>query len=125
MITGIDHVHLAMPRGEEERARAFYGELLGLPEVPKPAQLAVRGGCWFGSATVMVHLGVQDNFVPARKAHPAFIVAGLDELRVRLTAAGYEVIDDDAVPEVRRFFTFDPFGNRLEFIQEGRSFDQE
>lgn len=122
MIIGIDHIQLTMPKGQEEKAREFYEHVLGLPEVTKPPQLAVRGGCWFGSGTVMVHLGVQDDFVPARKAHPAFLVTDLAALRKQLVGAGYEMIEDDAVPGVERFFTFDPFGNRLEFIQEGRSF---
>lgn len=124
MIVGLDHVQLAMPPHQEERARAYYGALLGFKEVPKPEGLAGRGGCWFESGPVSVHLGVQHDFVPARKAHPAFVVSDLDALRERLTSAGYEVTVDTAVPGVKRFHTSDPFGNRLEFIQEGESFAQ-
>lgn len=122
MITGLDHVQLAMPPNQEGRARDFYGSLLGLKEVPKPEQLAPRGGCWFRSGSAEVHLGVQQDFVPAKKAHPAFVVSDLDALRERLASAGYEVIADTSVPGVKRFHTWDPFGNRLEFIQEGERF---
>lgn len=122
MITGLDHVQLAMPPNQEDRAREFYGSLLGLMEVSKPEQLASRGGCWFQSGRVAVHLGVQQDFVPAKKAHPAFIVSDLDALRERLANAGYEVIVDTWVPGVKRVHSSDPFGNRLEFIQEGDSF---
>lgn len=125
MITGFDHVNLGMPEGQEDKARSFYGELLGLSEVRKPDAFASRGGCWFTGQRVNVHLGVQRDFRPAEKAHVAFTVTDLDEPAQRLAAAGYPVIWDDVVPEVRRFFTADPFGNRLEFIQEGRSFTQD
>lgn len=118
MITGLHHVLLAMPKGEEDRARMFYGSILGLVEVPKPPTLASRGGCWFRGPTVEVHLGIQDDFIPARKAHPAFTVSDLATLRERLVSAGCEVQDDDELPGVKRFHTSDPFGNRLEFIQD-------
>lgn len=123
MILAIDHVQLAMPPQQEDRAREYYRDLLGLQEVPKPEALAPRGGCWFQSGRVAVHLGVQEDFVPAKKAHPAFIVSDLDALKERLESAGYEVIVDTSVPGVKRFHTADPFGNRLEFIQEGQSFE--
>ena len=122
MIVGLDHVQLAMPVGGEEEARRFYGSLLGLHEVPKPPGLASRGGCWFKGADTFVHLGVQEEFAPARKAHPAFLVAGLEALRQRFETAGIVTIPDDAVPSVRRFYALDPFGNRLEFIQYGKGF---
>lgn len=124
MITSLDHVQLAIPPGQEDQARAFYGSLLGLREVAKPSSLAARGGCWFAIGRITVHLGVTQDFVPARKAHPAFTVTHLDELRERLASAGYEVIEDTAVPGVHRFYTSDPFGNRLEFIQDGQGFSQ-
>lgn|SRR5690606_5064362 len=124
MFVGFDHVQLAMPPNEEEKARGYYGSLLGLKEVPKPEALAARGGCWFESGPVAVHLGVQHDFVPAKKAHPAFIVSDLDALQKRLEGAGYQVNIDTSVPGVRRFHTSDPFGNRLEFIQDGESFSQ-
>jgi catechol 2,3-dioxygenase-like lactoylglutathione lyase family enzyme len=117
-LTGIDHVLLSMPLGGEDRARAFYGNLLGLREVPKPSPLDARGGCWFvGGAepSMSIHLGVEDPFIPARKAHVALLVDDLGDLRARLTAAGVEVRDDASIA-VRRFYAFDPFGNRLELI---------
>lgn len=115
MITGYDHVQVAIPEAAEEQARAFYGALLGMGEQPKPPALAVRGGCWFRSGAAMLHLGVETPFVPARKAHPAFVTDDLDALAARLRDAGYECRYSDGVPGVRRFHTFDPFGNRLEF----------
>lgn len=118
MITGYDHVQVAIPTAAEAAARAHYGDLLGMTEVPKPAALAARGGCWFRGGTAVLHLGVEEPFSPARKAHPAFLVDDLDGLAAVLTAAGHEcVVDDGAIPGVRRFHTFDPFGNRLEFQQ--------
>jgi catechol 2,3-dioxygenase-like lactoylglutathione lyase family enzyme len=118
MITGIDHVQVAMPRGEEVTARAFYVELLGLTEDPKPPALAARGGCWFRSGAAAVHLGVEEPFAPARKAHPALLVSDLDALEARLTAAGHACVRaDDEIPGVLRFHTHDPFGNRVEFLQ--------
>ena len=116
MMTGTDHVQLAIPDGSEDEARAFYGGLLGLTEVPKPAALAGRGGCWFAGPGVAIHLGVEEPFVPARKAHVALLVAELDELRTRLAASGIEIRVDDVDIGVRRFHAFDPFGNRLEFV---------
>lgn len=119
LILGLDHVQLAMPRGAEARGRAFYGELLGLREVPKPPELAKRGGLWFELGDGRgLHLGVEEPFLPAKKAHPAFRVAALDVLAERLGAAGYPVAWDASVPEVRRFHGADPFGNRLEFQQQ-------
>lgn len=118
-VIGIDHVQLAMPAGGEDDARRFYAGVLGLTEVRKPAALAGQGGCWFASAdgSVAVHLGVEDNVRPARKAHPAFVVADLDGARARLAAAGAEIVEDDSL-DVRRFYTADPFGNRIEFVAE-------
>ena len=113
----LDHLQLAMPEGEEQAARSFYGTLLGLTEVEKPDNLKKRGGCWFEGRNVQIHLGVEKEFVPARKAHPAFLVSDLDALGARLTAANVEVTLDDTLPGVRRFYAADPFGNRIEFIQ--------
>jgi catechol 2,3-dioxygenase-like lactoylglutathione lyase family enzyme len=121
-ILGLDHIQLAMPPGGEAEARLFYGEILGLVEVSKPAPLALRGGCWFEGQRIVVHLGVEPDFVPARKAHPAFQVADLAEARRVLEAAGSPVIADDTLPQVRRFYTADPFGNRIELIQAGADF---
>ena len=116
-ITALHHVQLAMPQGEEDAARRFYGQLLGLMEVPKPTALAKRGGCWFESGDVRVHLGVEADFCPARKAHPAFQVADLASIRERMIAGGIDVKDDDALEGFCRFFVADPFGNRIEILQ--------
>jgi catechol 2,3-dioxygenase-like lactoylglutathione lyase family enzyme len=113
----VDHVQIAMPRGEEEVARAFYVGVLGLDEVRKPARLAQRGGCWFASGDINLHLGIEDPFRPARKAHPAFLVDGLADLATRCRAAGAEVIDDDALETHDRVFVYDPFGNRIELME--------
>ena len=121
-IVGLDHIQLAMPPGGEDQARAFYGGGLGLTEVAKPEPLAARGGCWFEGQNVAVHLGVQADFVPARKAHPCFRVADLEVCRRALEVAGAIVVPDDALPHVRRFHAHDPFGNRVEFIQDGDEF---
>ena len=117
-IRRLDHVQLAMPPGGEEEAIAFYDGLLGIPHVPKPPHLAARGGCWFERGDLKVHLGVDPQFAPARKAHPAFLVADLDGLESTVTAAGHECVRSDGeIPGVERFHTFDPFGNRIEFQQ--------
>ena len=112
----IDHVQLAMPRGEETRARAFYGELLGMTELAKPTELAKRGGCWFASGSVQIHLGVEEDFRPAQKAHPGLRCADYDGLLARLRVAGIEVVEDRNIPGVRRGHVFDCFGNRLELM---------
>jgi catechol 2,3-dioxygenase-like lactoylglutathione lyase family enzyme len=121
-IVAIDHVQLAMPAGQEEQARAFYAGVLGLAEVAKPAPLAGRGGCWFAGPGTALHLGVEDDFRPARKAHPALRVADLETARHELAAAGVPIITDDTMPQVRRLYVADPFGNRIELIQEGDRF---
>lgn len=116
-IAGIDHVQLAMPPGGEDAARRFYAGLLGLPEKPKPPVLAARGGCWFESEVVKVHLGVESDFRPARKAHPALLVEGLAALADRLRAAGCAVKDDELLEEFDRIYVDDPFGNRIELLE--------
>ncbi|MBC7506260.1 MAG: glyoxalase [Sandarakinorhabdus sp.] len=113
----IDHVQIAMPVGGEDKARAFFGALLGLPEIPKPADQAQRGGCWFAVDQLQLHLGVEADFRAARKAHVALRTSALTALRDRLTAAGYATHDDTPVAGRARFFTADPFGNRIEFIE--------
>jgi len=115
-VLSLDHVQLAMPAGREEDARAFYAGVLGMDELPKPESLASRGGCWFQSGSAILHLGVEEPFAPARKAHPALRVANLDTLQAALCATGAPVIPDDTLPGVRRCFTADPFGNRIELI---------
>ena len=122
MLSGLDHMQMAIPAGGETLARQFYGELLGLVEMDKPAALATRGGCWFNGPGFQLHLGVEADFVPARKAHPAFLVADLAAWESRMHGAGQAVIPDAAVAGVRRFYTADPFGNRIEFIQQGEGF---
>jgi catechol 2,3-dioxygenase-like lactoylglutathione lyase family enzyme len=112
----IDHVQPAMPAGEEDRARAFYVGLLGMAELRKPPELAKRGGCWFGSGSVQLHLGVETDFRPAKKAHPALRCADYDALVARLRAAGVKVTDDASIPGVRRCHIADSFGNRIELI---------
>lgn len=117
MIVGIDHVQLAMPVGGEDVARAFYVDLLGMNEVAKPANLAVRGGCWFELGPVRLHLGVEEDFRAARKAHPGLLVDDFAELCDILRAAGHEVNEDRLLPGVRRAHVSDPFGNRIELIK--------
>ena len=113
----VDHVQLAIPAGGEVECRAFWGGLLGLPEAPKPPTLAVRGGCWFDGPGFQVHVGVEAEFRPALKAHPAFRIHGIRPLADRLAAAGYPVTWSDDVPGQDRFHCADPFGNRLEFLE--------
>lgn len=116
-IERLDHVQLAMPAGQESAARAFYANLLGLAEQPKPAHLAVRGGCWFASGPVKVHLGVDKDFEPAQKAHPAFIVNDLDSLCAKLEKAGFPTVTDEPLEGYRRKYVSDPFGNRIELME--------
>ncbi len=118
-IVEIHHVQLAMPPGEEDLARRFYADVLGLRELPKPEHLAARGGCWFRGQGVEVHLGVEESFVPARKAHPAFVVRDLPVMRRELEDAGTEITEDTQLEGFRRFYADDPFGNRLEFLAPG------
>lgn len=119
MILSIDHVQIAMPPGEEEKARLFYINELGFLEISKPPELAKRGGVWFQSGNVQIHLGVEHDFRPARKAHPAFLVENLNALLTRLQAAGYEI--DTSQPSLAgytRAHVFDPFGNRIELMEK-------
>lgn len=115
-ITGIDHVQIAVPANAEAACRAFYVNLLGMPEIAKPPLLARRGGLWVKAGDQQLHCGVEPDFTPARKAHPALMAKRIDDLAARLEGAGHAVVWDDANPAVRRFFTHDPFGNRLEFV---------
>lgn len=122
VIEGLDHLQLAMPAGQEGSARAFYGGLLGLRELPKPPELAARGGVWFALGSQALHLGVETPFAPTRKAHPALAVSDLEACRVQLEASGVETVPDTTLAHVRRFYAADPFGNRLEFVQSGDRF---
>lgn len=114
----LDHVQLAAPSGCEPEARRFFGDLLGLTEVEKPEPLRARGGVWFQLGDGQLHIGVEEPFAPSRKAHPAFRVprSELEDLAARLAAAGEKVDWDDALPGVRRFYTADPWGNRIEIL---------
>jgi catechol 2,3-dioxygenase-like lactoylglutathione lyase family enzyme len=116
-IARLDHIQIAAPERCEAAARDFYGALLGMPEIPKPEALRVRGGCWFECGAQQLHIGVEKDFHPARKAHPAFVVSSLDDLRQTLLAHGVKVTDDTSVPGIRRFHAEDPWGNRLEFLE--------
>ncbi|MEU0782853.1 glyoxalase [Streptomyces sp. NPDC006173] len=117
MLTAVDHVQLAAPPGSEDRLRAYYVHGLGMTETPKPPALAARGGCWFRAGAVQLHLGVETGFRPAKKAHPGLRVTGIDACAARIAATGAPVTWDDALPGHRRFFSEDPVGNRLEFLE--------
>jgi len=116
-VVGLHHLQLACPAGSEERSRWFYGTVLGLTEVPKPPSLAARGGAWFRGAGVELHLGVEDDFRPARKAHPGLLVADLAGLAARLESYGLGVRWDGDFPGYRRCYVDDPHGNRLELLE--------
>jgi catechol 2,3-dioxygenase-like lactoylglutathione lyase family enzyme len=116
-IVALDHVQLAMPPGAEAEAERFYAGVLGIPRVPKPPALAVRGGCWFQRGAVALHLGGEAGFRPAKKAHPALKVRGYDALLTALAAAGVAARASDELPGVRRCHVEDPFGNRIELIE--------
>jgi len=115
---GLDHVQVAAPAGSEDDARRFYGDLLGMAELRKPDALRARGGAWFACGGHQLHVGIAEPFAPATKAHPALLIrlTGLDRLAQRLEAAGCVVRWDDAIPGTRRFFTADPWGNRIELV---------
>lgn len=120
VIIGLDHVQLAIPEGGEDAARAFFVGLLGMREVPKPSNLSPQG-CWFESGGLKLHIGVDPHFSPARKAHPALLVDNLARLRAALKAAGIVIRDEAPIEGSERFFTCDPFGNRLEFIERSHA----
>jgi catechol 2,3-dioxygenase-like lactoylglutathione lyase family enzyme len=118
-VLGLDHVQVAAPHipEVEEMARAFYGGLLGLRELEKPDSLKPKGGVWFSLGNGELHIGLEDDFRPTRKAHPALLVEGLDKLRATLEAAGYTTAEGEEIPGVTRFYVHDPFGNRLELVE--------
>ena len=120
-IDAFHHVMIAIPKDAEPEARTFYGDALGLTEIPKPEALRRRGGVWYQLGSMQLHLGVDHDFRAARKAHVAFQVSGLSQLRSRLSTAGLTPIDDDELPGYRRFYLDDPFGNRLEFLEVNSS----
>ncbi|GAA2396443.1 glyoxalase [Dactylosporangium salmoneum] len=114
---GLHHTQLAIPPGAEDQIRAFYGGILGMVELEKPPVLAARGGCWFRGGALELHFGVEKEFVAARKAHPGLLISGIDALAKHLTESGVDVNWDDTFPGHRRFYAFDPLGNRLEFLE--------
>ncbi len=118
-VTGIGHVQVAAPAGCEEDARAFYGRLLAMEELPKPEPLRARGGCWFKAGAQELHVGVEEGFAPARKAHPGLVVSDLGAIRARLREAGIGYENDASIAGVDRLYVDDPFGNRLE-LQSGQ-----
>lgn len=117
MLTAVDHVQLAAPPGSEERLRAYYVGVLGMTEMPKPEVLAARGGCWFRAGGVQLHLGIESDFRPAEKAHPGLRVSGIEAYAARLEARGARVVRDGDLPGHKRFSSYDPVGNRLEFLE--------
>ncbi|WP_029917292.1 VOC family protein [Caulobacter sp. UNC358MFTsu5.1] len=116
-LVAIDHVQLAMPPGGEDAARRFYGDVLGLPETPKPEHLARRGGCWFEDGGLKIHLGVEADFRPARKAHPGLLVSNLPALKAKLSDGGFALKDDEPLEGYDRIYVDDPFGNRIELLE--------
>ena len=117
LVARVDHLQIAAPEGCESAARDFYGSILGMKEIEKPPALRARGGCWFQCGPQQVHIGVERNFHPAKKAHPAFAVFCLDELREMLKSKRVPIVEDDDLPGTRRFYTEDPWGNRIEFVE--------
>ncbi|MFE6754323.1 VOC family protein [Streptomyces sp. NPDC057684] len=117
MLRALDHVQLAAPAGSEDALRRFYGGALGMVETPKPPALAARGGCWFEAGQVRLHLGIERDFRPARKAHPGLRVTGIEAYAARLAAHGVRITWDGDLPGHRRFYADDPVGNRLEFLE--------
>jgi catechol 2,3-dioxygenase-like lactoylglutathione lyase family enzyme len=115
-VIGIHHIQLAIPADHEEEARAFYSGVLGLTEIDKPEHLRARGGCWFSIGDLQLHLGVESSFQPAAKAHPALVVSDLESVRSALAATGAPLVDDTQLAGFDRFYTADPFGNRIEVM---------
>ena len=116
-IEAIDHVLLAAPEGSEKEAVRFYGEVLGFREEEKPDSLKGNGGVWFSAGNIQLHIGIEAPFYPAKKAHPAFEVKRLEQLKEHLRSNGIELVEDDKLPGANRFYVYDPFGNRLEFLE--------
>jgi len=113
----IDHVQLAAPKDSESLARKFYGEILGFTEVEKPALLKKRGGVWFAFGSYQIHIGIEEPFAPAKKAHPAFQIENLDDLKVHLSECDVNFIVDADLPGANRIYIHDPFGNRIEILE--------
>ena len=117
MLTAVDHVQLAAPPGSEDLLRGYYVDVLGMTEIPKPPALQARGGCWFRAGAVQLHLGIEEDFRPAKKAHPGLAVTDIEAYATRLTDHGAAVTWDDDLPGHRRFYSEDPVENRLEFLE--------
>ncbi|MET8943103.1 VOC family protein [Streptomyces sp. NPDC004542] len=117
MLVAVDHVQLAAPPGSEDQLRAYYVDVLGMTEIPKPPVLAARGGCWFQAGAVRLHLGIAQDFRPGRKAHPGLRVRDIGAYAARLAGRGAPVTWDENLPGHRRFYAEDPVGNRLEFLE--------
>ena len=113
----IDHIQLAAPKGSEDTARKFFKDILGFYEVEKPEALKKRGGVWFEFGNHQIHIGIEEPFYPAKKAHPAFIVENIEALQQHLVTNGIDVSEDDNIPSVKRLFISDPFGNRMEILE--------
>lgn len=113
----IDHIQLAAPKGSEERARKFYREILGFDEIEKPAELRKNGGVWFKSGSCQLHIGIEEPFTPAQKAHPAFEVKNIEELKRHLAASNIPYNEDGKLPGASRIYIHDPFGNRIELLE--------
>jgi catechol 2,3-dioxygenase-like lactoylglutathione lyase family enzyme len=116
-IKAIDHIQLAAPKGSEEEAKRFFYGILGMKEIDKPESLKNRGGVWFEFGPYQIHVGIEEPFFPAKKAHPAFAVESIEALKQHLINNGVPVTEDHRIPDVVRFHTSDPFGNRLEFLE--------
>ncbi|TFD99749.1 VOC family protein [Jeotgalibacillus salarius] len=117
LFEGIDHIQLTAPAGSEDEARRFYSGLLGLKEMPKPVNLRGNGGCWFICGNQEIHIGREENYTPPKKAHPAFVVKHVDELRTRLSEESVSIFEEEPIEGRTRFFVRDPFGNKLEFLE--------
>lgn len=113
----IDHVQLAAPKGSENQARRFFGEVLGFAEIEKPAELKKRGGAWFQYGNCQIHIGIEESFIPARKAHPAFEIENIEALKQHLSSSGIDFNEDDMLPGANRIYVNDPFGNRIELLE--------
>ncbi|WHY56049.1 VOC family protein [Peribacillus simplex] len=113
----IDHIQLAAPKGSKDTARKFFKNILGFEEVEKPEELKKRGGVWFEFGNYQIHIGIEEPFYPAKKAHPAFEIENIEELRKHLVTNGIDVMDDDKLPGAKRFYISDPFGNRMELLE--------
>lgn len=115
--TGIDHVQIAAPKGSEDEARNFFIDVIGMKEIPKPSNLAKKGGVWFKCGNHQLHIGIQEDFFPAKKAHPAFHVENIEDLRNKIQKSGFVTDPGDTLEGANRFYVNDPFGNRIEFIK--------